>query len=89
MNKSEIKRLKKLNIISKIRSVILSCETYEQLDNAKKWAHILLEQNWSYENGGTVSEFCEIRNIIYDTTSKSKKKINGIVRGSTCSDFIG
>jgi len=76
MRKSEIERLRKLNKLSHVKLVLLSCETIEQLENAKRWSHIILEQNWSYENGGTVSEFCKIRNIIYDITLKVKKRIN-------------
>lgn len=76
MRKSEIIRLKKLNILTKVRSVILSCETKEQLDNAKRWAFIILENNWSYENGGNVSEFFRIRNTIYETINNSKVKLN-------------
>lgn len=74
MRKSEIIRLKKLNILTKVRSVILSCETKEQLVNAKRWAFIILDNNWSYENGGTISEFCRIRNVIYETINNSKVK---------------
>ena len=76
MKKSEIVRLNKLNKLSHIGRVISSCETHEQLRNAIKWWLIILHDNWSYDNCGSISEFCIVRTTIQHTIDDTELKIN-------------